>query len=81
MSKVTDAGLIAKNGIYDFLERSNRTAIVVDCENADPYKLYATLNNLDQAALLGKISKIILYDDVHTTTAWKILEKFTQIPI
>ena len=53
MSKVTDAGLIAKNGIYDFLERSNRTAIVVDCENTDPYKLYATLNNLDQAALLG----------------------------
>lgn len=81
MSKVTDAGLIAKNGIYDFLERSSRTAVVVDCENADPYKLYATLNNLDQAALLGKISKIILYDDVHTTTAWKILEKFTQIPI
>lgn len=81
MSKVTDAGLIAKNGIYDFLERSNRTAIVVDCENADPYKLYATLNNLDQAALLGKISKIILYDDVHTTEAWSILEKFTQIPI
>ena len=22
-----------------------------------------------------------MYDDVHTTTAWKILEKFTQIPI
>lgn len=81
MSKVTDAGLIAKNGIYSFLERSKRTAIVVDCENADPYKLYATLNNLDQAALLGKISKIILYDDSHTTTAWRILEKFTQIPI
>lgn len=81
MSKVTDAGLIAKNGIYNFLERSNRTAIVVDCENSDPYKLYATLNNLDQAALLGKISKIILYDDVHTTTAWKVLEKFIQIPI
>ena len=55
--------------------------MVVDCENADPYKLYATLKNLDQAALLGKISKIILYDDIHTATAWKILEQFTQIPI
>ena len=81
MSKVTDAGLIAKNGIYDFLERSRKTAIVVDCENADPYKLYATLNNLDQVALLEKISKIILYDDRHTTAAWKILEQFTQIQI
>lgn len=81
MSKVSDAGQIAKEGIYDFLERSVRTAVVVDCENADPYKLYATLKNLDQAALLGKISKIILYDDIHTATAWKILEQFTQIPI
>lgn len=81
ISKVSDAGLLAKEGIYDFLERSNRTAVVVDCENADPYKLFATLNNLDQAALLGKIVKIILYNDVHATTAWKILEKFTQIPI
>lgn len=81
MSKVSDAGQIAKDGIYDFLERSTRTAVVVDCENADPYKLYATLKNLDQAALLGKISKIVLYDDIHTATAWKILEQFTQIPI
>ena len=81
ISKVSDAGLLAKEGIYDFLERSSRTAVVVDCENADPYKLYATLNNLDQAALLGKIVKIILYNDVHATTAWKVLEKFTQIPI
>ena len=38
MSKVSDAGQIAKEGIYDFLERSVRTAVVVDCENADPYK-------------------------------------------
>jgi hypothetical protein len=81
ISKVTDAGLIAKEGIYDFLDRSGKTAIVVDCENADPYKLYATLNNLDQVALLDKIEKIILYDDIHTATTWKILDKFTQIPI
>ena len=81
MSKVSDAGMVAKDGIYAFLERSKRTAVVVDCENADPYKLYATLKNLDQAALLDKISKIILYDDIHATTAWKILEQFTQIPI
>ena len=39
------------------------------------------LNNLNQEALIDKISKIILYDDVHTTSAWKILEKFTQIPV
>lgn len=81
MSKVTDAGNVAKSGIYRFLDRSEKCAVVVDCENSDPYKLYATLNNLDQEALLSKISKIILYDDVHTSSAWSILEQFTEIPI
>lgn len=81
MSKVTDAGSITKDGIYSFLNRSQRTAIVVDCENSDPYKLYAMLNNLDANALLSKIVKIILYDDVHTSTAWKLLDEFTEIPV
>ena len=67
--------------IYKFLDKSERVVVVVDCENSDPYKLYATLNNLNQEALLNKICKIILYDDIHTTSAWKILERFTQIPI
>lgn len=81
LSKVSDAGNLTKAGIYRFLDNADKVAVVVDCENSDPYKLYATLNNLDQEALLDKISKIILYDDVHTTSAWQILEKFTQIPI
>lgn len=81
MSKVTDAGNIAKDGIYAFLERSKKAAIVVDCENSDPYKLYAMLNNLNQNALLSKINKIILYDDAHTSSAWDILSEFTQIPV
>ena len=81
MSKVTDASLLTKEGIYRFLEQSKRCAIVVDCENSDPYKLYATLNNLNQNALLHKIAKIILYDDIHTTSAWDILNEFTDIPV
>ncbi len=81
MSKVTDAGNIAKDGIYAFLDRSRKAAIVVDCENSDPYKLYAMLNNLDQNALLGKIGKIILFDDVHASSAWDVLGEFTQIPV
>lgn len=81
MSKITDAGSITKAGIYEFLNRSQRTAIVVDCENSDPYKLYAMLNNLDANALLSKIVKIILFDDIHTSTAWKLLDSFTEIPV
>ena len=81
LSKVSDAGNLTKAGIYHFLERSEKTVMVVDCENSDPYKLYATLKNLDQEALLNKISKIILYNDVHAASAWKILNRFTSIPI
>ena len=40
MSKVTDAGNIAKDGIYAFLNQAQQAAIVLDCENSDPYKLY-----------------------------------------
>lgn len=81
MSKVTDASDLAKESIYDFLENSEQVAIMVDCENSDPYKLYATLNNLDQQALLDRIYKIILCDDVNTTSAWDILDQFTNIPV
>lgn len=81
MSKVTDASDVTKESVYDFLENSDRAVIMVDCENSDPYKLYATLNNLDQQALLDRIYKIVLCDDVNTTTAWDILNQFTSIPV
>lgn len=81
MSKVTDASDMTKESVYDFLENSNRAIIIVDCENSDPYKLYATLNNLSQQALLDRIYKIILCDDVNTTSAWDILDQFTSIPV
>lgn len=80
MSKVTDAGNLAKNGIYEFLASSSRTCVVVDCENSNPYKLYATLNNMDPQ-YFDKIVKIILYNDVHTASTWTILSDFIDIPI
>jgi hypothetical protein len=52
----------------------------VDCENADPYKFCATLRNLDKQ-VLGKISKIILYDDIHSASAWKILDAYVNTPV
>lgn len=81
ISKVTDAGVRTKNEIYDFLDGADKVAIVVDCENSDPYKIYAMLNNLNQEALLDRICKIILYDDIHTSSAWNVLDSFTQIPV
>lgn len=81
MSKISDAGNMAKEGIYSFLERSDRTIITVDCENSDPYKLYAMLKNLNQEALLDRVAKIVLYDDVHASSAWEILSEFTALPV
>ena len=45
------------------------TAIAVDCENSDPYKLYSVLKGLNQEEL-AKIEKITLYDDPNTTAGW-----------
>ena len=79
-SKVSDAGAFVKNNIYDFIDDSEKTVLVVDCENSDPYKLCATLKNLDYE-IMQKITAIILFDDVHTATAWRILENYTRIPV
>lgn len=80
LSKVSDAGLLIKSNIYDFLDASSKTVFVVDCENSDPYKLCATLKNLN-VRYLEKITKLILYDDINAASAWRILESYTNIPI
>jgi len=36
--------------------------------------------NLDYE-VMQKITAIILFDDVHTATAWRILENYTRIPV
>lgn len=80
LSKVSDAGSYTKGSIRDFLDGSGKTVVVVDCENSDPYKLCATLRGLDPLAL-DKISKIILYDDVHAASAWGILNTYIHVPV
>lgn len=79
-SKVSDASSFVKGGIYDFLTESRRTVVVVDCENSDPYKLSAMLNHLD-AQSAAKISKVLLFDDVHTATAWHLLDAYTDLRV
>lgn len=79
-NNVLDANKRVKNEIYRFLEESNSAVLAVDCENSDPYKIYAMLLSLDQS-MTQRISKILLFDDVHTTPAWKMLETVLSIPI
>lgn len=79
-NKVNDASDFTKNSIYTFIEQSDEIAIVVDCENANPYKLYSMLYNLPQE-YSDKIVKLILYNDIHTSTVWKIFKRFLNISI
>lgn len=79
-SKVSDVSSYVKGNIYDFIEDSKKVVIVVDCENSDPYKLSASLKNLD-SEYTSKVTTIILFDDIHTASAWGILEKYTTIPV
>lgn len=78
--KVMDANNEIKENIYDFIDKNDSTAIIVDCENSNVYKLYSVLVNLD-AKKMSKIKKIILYDDYHTTKVWKLLEKLTKLSV
>lgn len=80
MDKVSDAATFTKSNIYEFINQSGKTVLLVDCENSDPYRLCAAIRNLD-SEVMGKITKIILFDDVHTTMAWRVLEGFISIPV
>lgn len=79
-SRVSDAGSFVKSNIYDFIDDADKVVMAVDCENSDPYRLCATLKGLD-ADVTAKIQKIMLFDDVNTVNAWKILESHTKIPV
>lgn len=77
---VIDATADTKEDVYEFLAESTNVAIFVDCENVDPYAFGATILNLD-ADTLSKIKKIVLYDDVNTSTAWDYITNIMRIPV
>ena len=80
-SRVTDARALTKNGILDFLQNGENAVIAVDCENVDLYRLAACLRTLEENGLTDHVRKILLFDDVNTSPAWTILERYTSIPV
>ena len=80
MHLVSDVSDRTKSDIYKFIEKSEKTVFIVDCENSDPYALCAAIRNLDQSKL-SRIEKIILYDDVHAASAWEMLAQYIDIPV
>ncbi len=80
VSKVSDASVSTKTNINAFVENAEETVMIVDCENSDPFKLCAVLNCFEPE-VLKKISRIHLYDDYHSTAAWRVLDTFVKIPV
>ncbi|HAL18262.1 MAG TPA: hypothetical protein DCO86_01375 [Spirochaetaceae bacterium] len=71
---VIDAPQETKQLIYDFVNEATNISVAVDCENASPYSLAGCLLNLDPEQI-GKVRRIILIDDVHTSSAWDIFQE------
>lgn len=66
-----------------FMSMANGAVMLVDCENADPYKLCATLDHMRSSGLLlnGALKKIVLFDDYHTVDTWDILKDYVSVPV
>lgn len=79
-NKCQSASPLTKSEIYDFINQSHTTILAVDCENSDCYKICEMLKSLKSSEMI-KISKIVLYDDIHTTSAWQLLHTQTSIPV
>mgnify|MGYP002705009186 FL=1 len=82
-SKVINRSANFSVGFESFFEAAGDIYILVDCENTNVYKLYCMLLGIKEKFKDGfsKIRKICLYDDIHTTNAWKLLHRFTEIKI
>lgn len=68
-----------KEAVYKFLKESERIAIVVDCENSDPFRLHAVLDYLSDS--LSAVEKILLFNDPKTTVAWNNIGQDLNIPV
>lgn len=79
-SKVRKASDNTKTKITEFLNNQNKVIIVVDCENSDVFKLASAITQLSKTNV-KKITKIVLFDDINTTSAWKYLQTITGIPV
>lgn len=78
--KYINASEDVKESIYDFIQKSSKVVMVVDCENSDVYKLYGMIKNLNQDEI-KKIHKVMLFDDKNTNSGWDHLSKFVGVEV
>ena len=79
ITKVKDIKGEKKEAVYGFLESAVHAVALVDCENTDPYRLFAAFTGLSEYK--DKISRLILIDDPHTVNVWKSLENLLPFPV
>lgn len=77
VSQITEG---TRKRLYDFLNNAERAVILVDCENTNPFNLYAALADLEDR-LLSVVSKIVLYNDVNTSIVWERVKDELSIPV
>lgn len=85
-TKVSDVSSNTKDALSEFINSRERIAVIVDCENSDPYRLIAVIRNIQENCIRSgndyqKIQKIILYDDPHTVDSWRVLQDYLNIPL
>ena len=61
------------NAVSNFLLKGN-TEIIIDCENANPFFIYSFLQSISDENY-NQISKVIMFNDLNASTAWKALPK------
>ena len=71
-TKYKDADDETRNNIYEFIDSSEKTAIAVDCENSNPFKLYSVLKGLNQDEL-AKIEIPVEHIEIDRVTDRKSL--------
>lgn len=79
-SNYREADDTIKEKIYQFINDTDSVEIVVDCENSNPYKLCSVLTSLKHEEI-SKIQKIILFDDIHTSPGWDLIDIFVKLPV
>lgn len=80
-SRVRDVSEHTETDIHSFFETSRKACVLVDCENADPYRVCTVLKYLEEHELGERIYNILLIDDPNTTSAWSTLNQFTSFPV
>lgn len=81
VNRVSDAAEGTKDALPRFLMDAGKAIMVVDCENADPCRFHGMLESLRKSASMAQVSKIVLYNDIHASTAWKMLNRFANLPV